>query len=212
MEQYSLASNNQVVDIRNASPQALLSMDNLPSDLKHELFIAAELYTLRMAYPIQARKFTEREVSRTNELWAEIFAGIDHRLLHKAIIRFIAQDRKAFFPSPGQIIAVVEEIAIEEKAEQLSAEQHWAIVAEHERRISSGENCSTCRFCEHRQANSSRLDNSFDKTSNNTATALYCQYPDSYKYEGLYGHGTVASILCECYEPLIMIESLNQPD
>jgi hypothetical protein len=30
---------------------------------------------------------------------------------------------------------------------------------------------------------------------------LFCQNPDSYKYEGDYGWGTAASILCEFYEP-----------
>ena len=148
-----MGQNNLIPDIQNASPKALLSMDNLPEELKYELFIAAELYTLRMAYPVKARKFTEREVSRTNELWAEIFVGVDLRLLHKAIVRFIATDRKAFFPSPGQIIGVLEDIVAEEEAERkrIAAEIHWAGVAEIEQRIAQGENCSTCLFCEHRQ-------------------------------------------------------------
>jgi hypothetical protein len=181
---------NAVADIHEKSPKALLAMDNLPQELKYELFIAAELYTLRMAYPIQARNFTEREVRRTNELWAEIFAGVDLMLLHQAIIRFIATDRKAFFPSVGQIIGVLEEITQEEiaKKKHIAAERHWANVAETDRRIQQGENCSTCRFCEHRQVKG--------------VVKLFCQNPHSYKYEGTYDHGTAASILCDFYEKL----------
>lgn len=200
---------NLVPDIQNASPKALLSMDNLPKELKYELFIAAELFTLRMAYPVQARKFTEREVGRTNELWAEIFAGVDLKLLHQAIIRFIATDRKAFFPSPGQIIGVLEDIMAEEKAEQnrICTERHWARVAEMERRIANGENCSTCRFCDHRQVQAKRgIFGNHSHGSVDDVIKLFCQNPSSYKYEGKYGYGTAATILCEFYEPLSLIE------
>ena len=200
MDQYNL-----LPDIQNASPKALLSMDNLPEELKYELFIAAELYTLRMAYPVQARKFTEREVSRTNELWAEIFTGIDLRLLHKAIIRFIATDRKAFFPSPGQIIGVLEDIISEEETERkrIAAEKHWAKVAETEQRIARGENCSTCRFCEHRQVKAGGFDGCI---SGSDMIRLFCQNPESLKFEGHSGHGTAATILCEHYAPTMLIE------
>ena len=196
MEQYNL-----IPDIQHASPKALLSMDSLPDELKYELFIAAELYTLRMAYPVQARKFTEREVSRTNELWTEIFTGVDLRLLHKAIIRFITTDRKAFFPSPGQIIGILEDIITEEKAEQnrIAAEKHWAKVAEMDRRIAQGENCSTCRFCEHRQVKAGYFDG---PPPGSDTTKLFCQNPKSYKYEDESGYGTAATILCEYYEPV----------
>ena len=194
MEQYNLTN-----DIQHASPKTLLSMNNLPEELKYELFIAAELYTLRMAYPVQARKFTEREVIRTNELWAEMFAGVDLRLLHKAIIRFIATDRKAFFPSPGQIIGVLEDIMAEEKAEEkrIASEKHWAKVAAMNRRIAQGENCSTCRFCEHRQVKAGHFDG---PPPGDDMTKLFCQNPKSYKCEGQSGHGTAATILCEYYE------------
>ena len=200
MEQY-----NQTSDIQNASPKALLSMENLPEELKYELFIAAELYTLRMAYPVQARNFTEREVGRTNELWAEIFAGVELRLLHKAIIRFIATDRNAFFPSPGQIIGVLEDIIAEEEVEQkrVAAEKHWAEVAKIDQRIAQGENCSTCRFCEHRQVKAGYFDG---QSPGSKMTRLFCQKPESYKYEGQYGHGTAATILCEYYESATLIE------
>ena len=194
-----MGQHNLISDIQNTSAKTLLSMNNLPDELKYELFIAAELYTLRMAYPVQARKFTEREVNRTNELWAEAFAGVDLRLLHKAIIRFIATDRKAFFPSPGQIIGVLEDIVKEEEAERkrAAAEKHWAKVAENERRIAQGENCSTCRFCEYRQI---KVDSLGSHMPVDNTTKLYCQNPNSYKYEGRYGHGTAANILCEYYE------------
>jgi len=180
---------NITADICNATPQALLSMNNLPHELKYELLIAAELYTLRMAYPVQARNFTEREVMRTNQLWAEVFAGIDLHLIHKAIIRFIATDRKAFFPSPGQIWGMVEEIIAEDEAERKrqAAERSMMEYAKHRQRVKNGENCSTCRFCEHRQVDG-------------ITTKLFCQNPHSYKYEGDFGYGTAATILCEFYE------------
>jgi hypothetical protein len=196
MEHYNLVPANRSENQKNlqtASPAARLAMDNLPADLKHELFIAAELYTLRMAYPVQARNFSEREVLRTNELWAEIFSGVDLRLMHKAIIRFIAIDRKAFFPSPGQIIGVVEDILAEEAAEEkrLANERHIAYLRELQTRIDSGENCSTCRFCEHRQEK------------------LFCRNRDSYKYDEHYRFGTAASILCELYEPMPLLGGDN---
>lgn len=200
MEQQSLVSG-----IQNASPKALLSMNNLPEELKYELFIAAELYTLRMAYPVQARKFSEREVRRTNELWAEIFAGADLRLLHKALIRFMATNRSGYFPSPGQVFGVLEDIAAEEAAEQkrIATERHWARVAAIERRIAQGENCATCCFCEHRKVKTNKPD---ELMSNKDATGLFCQNPDSYKYEGQTGYGTAATILCEYYAPAAQLE------
>jgi hypothetical protein len=229
------------------TPKALLSMNNLPEELKYELFIAAELYTLRVAYPVQARKFTEREVSRTNELWAETFAGVDLGLLHKAIMRFIDTDRKAFFPSPGQVIGILKDIMAEEEAERkhIAAERHRTEVLEMERRIAQGENCSTCSFCEHRQigVGSNGLDglddlNDLDNFGSHgnvshsyvrhgnfsrskdfgghgsfnhhkrrdNGTKLFCQNPDSYKYEGKSGHGTTATILCEYYAPIAQPE------
>lgn len=209
MEQYNLSTDRQAYELQHASPKALLSMGSLPDELRYELFIAAELYTLRMAYPVQARKFTEREVIRTNELWAEIFAGVDLLLMHKAVVRFIATDRKAFFPSPGQIIGVLEDIKKEVAAEEkrAAAEKHWEAVFEHERRVAQGENCSTCRFCEHRGCRAGR----FEKHAEGSAvTMLFCQNPDSYKFEGRSGHGTADTILCEQYEPLTFTPGESQ--
>jgi len=78
--------------------------------IEHEAVISAELAKLRFAYPTQARNFKQEEADIIQALWSEVFAGVDPVILHEAVIRFIKTDRKAFFPSPGQIMGVVEDI------------------------------------------------------------------------------------------------------
>jgi len=39
---------------------------------------------------------------------------------------------------------------------------------------------------------------------------LFCQNPESYKYEGEYGYGTAASILCEHYEPKPQLQEITE--
>ena len=39
-----------------------------------------------------------------------------------------------------------------------------------------------------------------DRGSNKTEVRLFCQNPESYKYEGQNRYGTAATILCEHYE------------
>ena len=165
---------------------------------QHNALIAAELFKLRTAYPAQARNFKDEEVSAINALWQEVFAGVAPVVLHEAVRRFIITDRKAFFPSPGQIVGFVEQIMAEQKAEEtrIAYEEHIAQLREHQNRIKNGENCSTCRFCVCREK---------EKTWNTRESemGLFCQNPESYKFEGEHGYGTVADILCEFYEPKI---------
>jgi len=87
---------------------------------QHKALVAMGLVKLRTAYPTQARNFSPEEVAATNALWAEVFAGVAPELLHKAVIRFIATDRRErkFFPSPGDIAEVVEKIVAEGRAEE----------------------------------------------------------------------------------------------
>lgn len=88
---------------------------------QHAARIAVELFTLRTAYPTQARNFSPDEIAAINALWSEVFAGIDPQLLHLAIVRFVVADRKAFFPTVGQIVGVVEQIMAEQKGEEILA-------------------------------------------------------------------------------------------
>jgi hypothetical protein len=40
----------------------------------------------------------------------EVFAGIDHVTLREAITQFIKTDRGSFFPAPGQVMGIVEQL------------------------------------------------------------------------------------------------------
>ena len=160
--------------------------------------VSIGLLTLRTAFPSQARNYSDREHDMLTALWLEIFVEVEPSMLREAIMRFIATDRKGFFPSPGQIIGCVEEITAEreKQAEAESTERHYDYLRQLQKRIDNGENCSTCRFCEHRE-----VTDKWDRT--HVEIGLFCQNPGSYKYEGEDGYGTAASILCEHYEPQI---------
>ena len=157
--------------------------------------VSIGLLTLRTAFPTQARNYSDREHDVLTALWLEIFAEVEPGLLREAIMRFVATDRKGFFPSPGQVMGLVEDIRAERKRkeDEERAERHYAELREHQRRIDNGENCSTCRFSEYREVEVG--------WAKRKETSLFCLNPDSYKYVGEYGHGTAASILCEHYEP-----------
>jgi hypothetical protein len=159
--------------------------------------VSIGLLTLRTAFPTQARNYSDREHDMLTALWLEIFAEVETGTLREAIMRFISTDRKGFFPAPGQVMGIVEEI-IAERENQAAAERnrrHNAYLRELQRRIDGGENCSTCRFCVVREVKH------FWNKGNETEQGLFCQNPDSYKYEGDGGYGTVADILCEHYAP-----------
>ena len=157
--------------------------------------ISIGLLKLRTAFPTQTRNYNDKEHDMLITLWLEIFVAIEPGIFHEAIMRFIATDRKGFFPSPGQVMGIVEDIKTEREwqAEEERAEAEAIRWQQIQQRIDNGENCSTCKFCEHR-------DTPQKLGSAKTEVQLYCQYPDSFKYEGQYGHGTVATILCEHYE------------
>ena len=83
----------------------------------------------------------------------------------------------------------------ERQATQERIETHAVYLQQIQQRIDNGENCSTCRFCRHKEVPPKW-------GSDKTEVKLFCQNPDSYKYEGRYGHGTAATILCEYYEKM----------
>jgi hypothetical protein len=96
-------------------------------------------------------------------LWLEIFAEVERGILNEAILRFIAADRKGFFPSPGQVMGVVGDIIKERKKREDEERMrvHAIYLRELQQRIDNGENCSTCRFCECREVK--KLWNNRDK-------------------------------------------------
>ena len=163
----------------------------------YDAAISVGLLKLRTAFPTQARNCSEKEHDMLIALWLEIFIAIEPSIFHEAIMRFVAADRKGFFPSPGQIMGIVEDIQAERErqATEERIKTHAAYLRQIQQRIDNGENCSTCKFCEHRYT-PQKLG------SAKTEVKLYCQNPASFKYEGQYGHGTVATILCEHYEKM----------
>jgi hypothetical protein len=170
---------------------------------QHNALIAAELYRLKTAYPTQARNFSDEEVDATNALWFEIFAGVDPRILHEAVTRFIVTDRKAFFPAPGQIVGFIEQIIAECKAEekQAATERHWAQVREYEELIEQGYNCGNCKHCDKRAKKPARYD-AWTRDGDENKQALYCTNPQSYYYEGdNHGIGTMETKRCDLFEP-----------
>jgi bacterioferritin-associated ferredoxin len=162
----------------------------------YDAALSIGLLTLRTAFPTQTRNYSDREHDMLAALWLEIFIDVEPGIVQEAIIRFISADRKGFFPSPGQVMQYVEDIQAERERQETEERirRHAMYLCELQQRIDNGENCSTCRFCECREVvhKSSRQQQEM---------RLYCQNPDSYKYEGIYGYGTAACILCDYYEP-----------
>ncbi len=94
---------------------------------KHCKMIAGELAVLQMAYPTQSRNFTHSEVELTNRLWEEVFCQVHPKLVHEGVMLFIVSDKKGFFPTPGQVVACVEEIIREQQEkETLRRHRQWA--------------------------------------------------------------------------------------
>jgi hypothetical protein len=88
--------------------------------------IAAALAKLNIAYPVQTRSFSEEDVRLLSLVWHEAFEDTEADILEEAVKRFIKNDRKGFFPAPGQIMEYVEEIGeeIESKLQEFSREEY----------------------------------------------------------------------------------------
>jgi len=173
----------------------------------YDAAVSIGLLTLRTAFPTQARNYSDREHDMLTAVWLEMFAEVKPDVLHEAIMRFIATDRKGFFPPPGLVMGCVEDIQREREWQETEKrmKEHAVYLREIQRRIDNGENCSTCKFCVHREVK--------DKwDSRKTEMGLFCQNPESYKYEGDYGYGTAASILCDYYEPRPQLQEKNETE
>jgi hypothetical protein len=118
------------------------------SPKQHEAMISGALALLRTAYPTQARSFSSQERQATTALWQDMFRGVAPQTMTEAVTRFIASDRKAFFPAPGQIMGCIEQIIAEQQAEadRIAGEAQLAKIYETARLIESGEHCGTCIF------------------------------------------------------------------
>lgn len=169
--------------------------------------VSIGLLTLRTAFPTQSRNYSDREHDMLAALWLEIFVEVERGILHEAIMRFVSNDRKGFFPSPGQIMGIVEDMQAEreqlEKDERMR--EHVIERQAYYQRVESGENCSTCLSCECRA-----FVHPYDSQQNESR--LFCQNPNSYKYEGNSGYGTSANIVCDFYEPKPLMEGLKGGD
>jgi len=194
---HELAKTNNIPTLAELTKNRIINRNNITTQewAVYDAEISVGLLMLRTAFPTQTRNYSDREHDMLMALWLEIFVAIEPGIFHDAIMRFVAADRKGFFPSPGQIMGIVENIQAER--ERQTAEErikiHAAYLRQLQQRVDSGENCSTCKFCEHR-------DTQQKLGSVKTKVRLFCQNPNSFKYEGQYGHGTAATILCEHYE------------
>jgi len=111
--------------------------------------IAEILVKLSLAYPSQLKNFNSDEIKIINELWNEIFIGVSPEILHEAVIRFIKEDRKGFFPAPGQIMGYVEEVIAEYEYKEACylSEQQIKVMNEIKKLRDNGEDYSSCIYC-----------------------------------------------------------------
>jgi hypothetical protein len=170
----------------------------------------AQLLTLQTAFPTVVRNYDANEFKAMQSLWYEIFKNVPEEIMQEAIRQFIINDRKGFFPSPGQIVGVIEQIVKEQKErqEEISRCEHWARIAEIEKLIAQGEHCGNCVHCRRNREPPNYSDKTYDKylkawndeeKEKYLCDNLYCTNPDSYKYEGddSYKYGTAETIRCE---------------
>ena len=81
--------------------------------------INSQLLILQTAFPTVVRNYDEYEVQALQQLWYDIFKNVPEQLMREVIKRFIINDRKGFFPSPGQIVGYIEQIVAEQKEAEM---------------------------------------------------------------------------------------------
>lgn len=77
--------------------------------------INAQLLVLQTAFPTVVRNYDHYEFQALQQLWYDIFKNVPEQLMREAIRRYIINDRKGFFPSPGQIIGCIKQIVLEQE-------------------------------------------------------------------------------------------------
>lgn len=95
---------------------------------------------LKTAYPNFYQKMTLEEASAAANLWLDLFAGDDARLVGAAVKALIASDTKGFPPHIGAVKAKLRQLTA---PEQLSAAQAWSLVS---RAASRSAYCAQAEF------------------------------------------------------------------
>ena len=147
--------------------------------------ISNQLFVLQTAYPTVVRNYTQEEYQALRGLWYDIFKNVPEPLMKEAIKRFIINDRKGFFPSPGQIIGCIEQIVKEQREAEETRKliEHQRKLWEHRRLVEAGENCANCEFCR----------------SETDTSRLFCTNPKSINYEARRGCGVTDTLRCEYF-------------
>ncbi|GHU51683.1 hypothetical protein AGMMS49975_05900 [Clostridia bacterium] len=156
--------------------------------------LSAQLMTLQTAFPTVVRNYEPLEFKAMQMLWYEIFKNVPEEIMREAIRRFIINDRKGFFPSPGQIVGCIEQIVKEEqdRRDEIATQEHLARLREYQRLVEIGENCGNCCHCRHEWVEPSYADENYDKflrcydeeeKKQYYIEKFYCENRDSHNYE-----------------------------
>ncbi len=149
--------------------------------------INSQLLVLQTAFPTVVRNYDEYEVQALQQLWYDIFKNVPEQLMREAIKRFIINDRKGFFPSPGQIVGYIEQIVAEQKEAEMIRSMHECqeAVREYDRLVKKGENCANCMFCRRKTEFGSEK--------------MFCKNAESINYEGTRKAGVSKELRCEFF-------------
>lgn len=90
--------------------------------------VAKQLLVLQTAYPTITRSYNKSEYRSLLKLWYSIFRFVPENTMREAIRRYIINDRKGFFPVPGQIVGYIEQIVSEQNAAQEARENHLELL------------------------------------------------------------------------------------
>lgn len=90
--------------------------------------VAKQLLVLQTAYPTITRSYSKSEYQTLLKLWYSIFRFVPENTMREAIRRYIINDRKGFFPVPGQIVGYIEQIVGEENAAREARENYLELL------------------------------------------------------------------------------------
>lgn len=149
--------------------------------------INSQLLVLQTAFPTVVRNYDEYEVQALQQLWYDIFKNVPEQLMREAIKRFIINDRKGFFPSPGQIVGYIKQIVAEQKEAEMLRDilKLQEATAEYNRLVKKGENCANCIYCRREMEHSSEK--------------MVCKNAESINYEGTRKTGVSKELRCEFF-------------
>ena len=141
--------------------------DIIKSDLSESKLknISDNLSYLSVIYYAQSHNYSEDEAIILNLIWVENFKNIEMDIFTEAVNRFIKNDKKGFFPVPGQIMGYVEEINEERHNEKYNAviKIQKAKIEEIEKLKDDNGDYSNCVFydtdCEYKKNGKCDIDN-----------------------------------------------------